>query len=353
MRIQLALVAAAVVVVSCAGKSQNNEELEGTFDYQCIAFYNLENLFDTLIDPDSNKILQDDFTPSGSKKWNTKKYYEKLDNLALVISKLGAEKTENGLAILGVSEIENKSVLIDLVAQEKIKSRNYQIVHYESPDKRGIDVGLLYNPTFFKVLSTSAYNVNNPEDSTWRTRNQLLVTGELNGERIHVMVVHWPSRRGGQKKSAPKRDLAAKVGRTVIDSILKAEPNAKIFYIGDLNDDPKDVSVRKTLGSVGEIDKLEEGNLFNPLESFHEKGIGSLCYNDVWNLFDQIIITQELVKTDYSSYRFSSVVVYNKDYLIQKSGRYVGYPKRTYSMGQYNGGYSDHFPVYLFLIKTK
>jgi hypothetical protein len=342
------------VSFTCAvGYSQKDEMDRIALDYSCIAFYNLENLFDTIIDSDTNKILQDDFTPFGPKKWNTNKYYEKLDNMALVISMLGVEKVEDGAAIVGVCEIENESVLIDLVGQEKIKSRNYQIVHYESPDRRGIDVGLLYNPKYFKVLSSSAYVVNNSEDSTWRTRNQLLVTGELNGEKIHVMVAHWPSRRGGQKKSSPKRALAADVGRSVVDSILKAEPNAKIFYMGDLNDDPIDPSVQENLRSVGKISKLEEGNLFNPMESFYKKGIGTLGYNDAWNLFDQIIVTQELVKTDYSSYRYLNAVIYNKDYLKQKSGRYIGYPKRTYSYGKYIAGYSDHFPVYLFLGKEQ
>jgi hypothetical protein len=330
-----------------------SQEDDKNVDYSCIAFYNLENLFDTLIDPDTNKILQDDFTPQGPNKWNTKKYYEKLDNMSLVISKLGTEKVSDGAVLIGVSEIENKSVLIDLVAQPKLKARSYQIVHYESPDKRGIDVGLLYNPKYFKVLSSSAYEVNSAEDSTWRTRNQLLVTGELNGERIHVMVAHWPSRRGGQKKSGPKRALAADVGRSVIDSIIKAEPMAKIFYLGDLNDDPIDDSVRENLKSVGKVEKLEEDKLFNPMESFYKKGIGTLGYRDAWNLFDQIIVSQELVKTDYSSYRYSSAVIYNKDYLKQKSGKYIGYPKRTYSFGHYIGGYSDHFPVYIFLVKEK
>ncbi|MBL4624698.1 MAG: endonuclease/exonuclease/phosphatase family protein [Flavobacteriales bacterium] len=316
-----------------------------------MAFYNFENLFDTISDPDTNKILQDEFTPEGAKKWNTPKYYEKLDNMALVVSKLGVEKVEGGPAVLGLSEIENRSVLEDFVVQEKVKSRNYQIVHYDSPDKRGIDVALLYNPTYFKFLSSQTYTVKNPEDSTWFTRDQLLVTGELNGERVHVIVAHWPSRRGGQKKSSPKRELAADVGRSVVDSILLAEPNAKIFYMGDLNDDPIDPSVRKSLGSIGKIEKLEPGNLFNPMESFYKKGIGTLGYRDAWNLFDQIIISQELLKTDYSSYRYHNAVIYNKDYLKQKSGKYIGYPKRTYSFGQYNGGYSDHFPVYIFLIK--
>ncbi|MBT6440135.1 MAG: endonuclease/exonuclease/phosphatase family protein, partial [Flavobacteriales bacterium] len=155
-----------------------------SYEVTCVGFYNLENLFDTIVDPDTNKILQEDFTPKSSKQWNSKKYYSKLDNMADVISKIGVSKSvPDGAAVLGVCEIENKSVLDDLVAHEKLKNKNYQIVHYDSPDKRGIDVGFLYQPKYFKVTSSKSFTLTLPDNDHFFTRDQLLVSGELNGEK--------------------------------------------------------------------------------------------------------------------------------------------------------------------------
>ncbi|MDG1475644.1 MAG: endonuclease/exonuclease/phosphatase family protein [Vicingaceae bacterium] len=315
-----------------------------------IGFYNLENLFDTLIDPDPNKILQEDFTPKGNKAWTSEHYQEKLVNMAKVIGEIGTEITPDGVAILGVSEVENKSVLEDLVKSESIKNRNYQVVHYDSPDRRGIDVGLLYNPKYFEVTSSKSFSLRNI-DTTFYTRDQLLVSGLLNGEKIHVIVAHWPSRRGGEKRSKPRRASAAKLGRMIVDSLQKNDPKTKVFYMGDLNDDPVDESVKKHLRGNGKEEKLGKGDLFNPWESYYKKGIGTLAYRDAWNLFDQIMVSKPLLGKDYSSFKLYKSKVFNKPYLKSTEGRYKGYPYRTYSFGTYVGGYSDHFPVYMFLIK--
>ena len=318
----------------------------------CVGFYNLENLFDTIIDTDTNKILQDEFTPNGKNRWTSKTYHEKLDNMARVISELGTEITPDGVAILGVAEIENRLVLEDLVKQPSIKNRNYQIVHYDSPDRRGIDVGLLYNPTYFKNVTSKSITLKIPTDSNFYTRDQLLVSGELHGEKIHLIVAHWPSRRGGEKRSKPKRIAAAQLARSIIDSLQNHNPNAKVFFMGDLNDDPVDVSVQIHLKAVGQEELATKGKLFNPFEEFFKKGIGTLGYNDAWNLFDQIAISEELLGKDYSSLKYYKAVVFNKPYLKTAEGRFKGYPYRTFSFGEYIGGYSDHFPVYLYLVKN-
>jgi len=321
-----------------------------------IGFYNLENLFDTIVDSDTNKILQEDFTPFGKKNFNSVRYYKKLDKLTEVISKLGTKHIPDGLAILGVSEIENKAVLVDLAATEKLKSRNYQVVHHESPDARGIDVGLLYNPKYFSVLSSKAYPLTTyGNGETFRTRDQLLVTGKLNGEKIHVLVAHWPSRRGGEKRSAPRRIAAGELAKSIVDSILTAEPNAKVIFMGDLNDDPVDTSVKETLNTVNKIKKIKEGTLYNPMETYYKNGIGTLAWRGSWNLFDQLILTPGLVtKTnDFSSYSFYKAHVYNEEYLKNSTGSYKGYPHRTYVGPNFINGYSDHFPVYLLLVKER
>ena len=206
---------------------------DNSYEVTCVGFYNLENLFDTIVDPDTNKILQEDFTPKSGKQWDSKKYHSKLSNMADVISRLGVSKSvPDGAAVLGVCEIENKLVLNDLVAHEKLKDKNYQIIHYESPDKRGIDVGFLYQPKYFKVTSSKSFTLKLPDNPNWSTREQLLVSGELNGEKMHFIVCHWPSRRGGQKGSSYKRIAAGELAKSIVDSLTKDDPLAKVLVIG-------------------------------------------------------------------------------------------------------------------------
>ncbi len=319
----------------------------------CIGFYNLENLFDTIVDPDTNLILREDFTPHGPKVWNSKRYAEKMDRLSEVISKMGTEVTPDGPAVLGVTEVENRSVLEDLVNTPKLKPRGYKVIHYDSPDKRGIDVGFLYQPKYFKPVSSRNIPLNFTDDPKHKTRDQLLVSGYLNGEMVHFVVTHWPSRRGGEKRSRPGRIAAAELGRKIIDSLRAKDPNAKVLYMGDLNDDPTDASVKKYMMAVGKQDEMGPKKLFNPMEDLYKKGVGTLAWRDTWNLFDQIILSSPLISKDYSSFRYYKVQIFNKKFLLNPKGNFKGYPFRTYVGTNYQGGYSDHFPVYVFLIKEK
>ncbi len=313
-----------------------------------IGFYNLENLFDTINDVEL--LISEEFTPDGPKQWTSERYKEKLGNMAEVISRVAADVTPDGIAILGVSEIENRGVLEDLVKEGAIAGRNYKIVHYDSPDKRGVDVGLLYNPKYFEVTASKSYLLS-MEDTSFRSRDQLVVSGLLDGEKIHIIVNHWPSRSGGEKKSRPKRNAAGDLSRHIVDSLLSLDKNAKILVMGDLNDDPVNPSVKEHLRAKGKESRLEEGDLFNPMYKMYQDGIGSLAYRDSWNIFDQVIISQGLLGKDKSDYKFHKAKVFNKNFLLQKEGRYAGYPLRTFGGGVYLGGYSDHFPVYIYLIK--
>ena len=270
--------------------------------------------------------------------------------MAKVISQIATDVTPDGIAVLGVSEIENRGVLEDLVKEDAIKEHNYKIVHYDSPDRRGVDVGLLYQPKYFQVINTNSHTLY-MEDTNFRTRDQLVVTGILDGEKVHIVVNHWPSRSGGEKKSRPKRNAAGKLSRFIVDSLLTLNKNAKIIVMGDLNDDPVNPSVKEHLRAKGKESQLEEGDLFNPMYKMYQDGIGSLAYRDSWNIFDQVIISQALMGEDKSDYKFYKAKVYNKNFLLQKDGRYAGYPFRTFAGGIYLGGYSDHFPVFIYLIK--
>jgi hypothetical protein len=327
---------------------QNNHKRE--FVTVCIGFYNVENLFDTIISPGINDV---DFTPQGNNRWNAARYFEKLDNLAEVIEKMGQNVTPDGPAVLGLAEVENRPVLVDLAMREGIKNRNYQVVHYAGPDRRGIDVAFMYQPKYFKYISSKPYRTVIADREDFRTRDQLLVTGELLGERMHFIVAHWPSRSGGEKRSRPLRIAAADIARGIIDSIQAAEPGAKVFFMGDFNDDPTDRSVRRHLRSNGNASRLKENELFNPFEDFFRKGIGTLAWRDSWNLFDQILFTPALVGQNYQGFQFYKADVFNEPFLRQPSGRFQGYPFRSYGGGVYLGGYSDHFPAYVFLIREK
>lgn len=336
-----------IFVIPFYGQDNNSSKKYKT---QCIAFYNFENLFDTIVDPDTNIILREEFTPLSGKNWNTQKYFKKLDNLAQVISEMGTEYSPSGPAILGCTEIENISVLQDLVKRPAIANRHYQIVHYDSPDERGIDVAFLYQADKFTLIkSWVRHEISLPHHD--KTRDMLAIYGLLDGEPMYFMVDHWPSRGGGQKASAPKRDSVAKHDRMVIDSILALDPNAKVVYMGDLNDDPVDESVKKYFNTSGKIDKLAPGEMYNPMLEKFKSGNGTLAYNDAWNLFDQLIITQSLIGDNKDTYKYWQALIFKKKYMYQQTGRFEGYPLRTFVGDQFMGGFSDHFPVYLFLIK--
>ena len=317
-----------------------------------IGFYNLENLFDTINQPEVN---DEEFTPEGTNLYTGQVYLDKLSKLEEVLSQIGTDLSPDGLSVFGVAEIENESVLIDLANQPKLKSRNYQVVHYNSPDLRGIDVALMYNPKYFKVTGSQSLNVplKNDKGEPYATRDVLYVHGLYNGEMMHFFVNHWPSRRGGEEASAPGRAMAAGVAKAKIDSIMKADPDAKVVLMGDLNDDPVSPSVTKVLGAKGDREKIKRSELYNPWVDYYKDGIGTLAYNDAWNLFDQIIVSQAFLPKEQKGFFLHKAQIFKKEFMLQNSGRYKGYPKRTFDFGVYMGGYSDHFPTYLVLLKEK
>ncbi|WP_306349522.1 endonuclease/exonuclease/phosphatase family protein [Flavobacterium sp. '19STA2R22 D10 B1'] len=319
------------------------------FKLHTIAFYNVENLFDTINNPNVN---DEEFTPAGDQRWTSKKYKKKINNLGRTIAEIGTGENSNSPTVIGVSEVENRGVLEDLIKDPKLIDKDYGIVHFDSPDWRGIDVALLYQKKFFKP--TSYINVpliiQNIDGSGKRvyTRDQLLVTGLLEGEEIHFIVNHWPSRSGGEKKSSPYREAAAALNKKIIDSLQQIDPNAKVITMGDLNDGPYNNSVKKVLGAKAKKSETKEFGMYNPMEEMSNKGIGTLAYRDAWDLFDQMIMTQSLIKEDYSTWHFWKAGVFNKAFLTQTTGNFKGYPLRN-ANGEV--GFSDHFPVYVYLIK--
>jgi hypothetical protein len=325
---------------------------EKKFKIHTIAFYNLENLFDTINDPTKNDEATPIMEMAASNRADA--YMKKVNNMARVIADIGSDVTKNTPAVIGVCEIENREVLVDVVNNPLLVGKDYGIIHFDGPDKRSIDVALLYQKALFQPVSTSSHELLIYDDVTRNrvyTRDQLLVSGKFDGELMHFIVNHWPSRSGGEAKSRSKRVAAAKLNKRIIDSLQAIDPYAKIFTMGDFNDNPTNASFKDVLKTKSEKEDVEIKGLYNPMENFLAKGLGSNAYRDAWSLFDQIVISQPLLEKDYSSYRFYQAGIFNKNYLITKRGRWKGYPFRSWDDGGFSDGFSDHFPAYVYIIK--
>lgn len=341
------------------------------YNVHTVAFYNFENLFDTINNPNNDE----EWLPNGAQNWTSEKYNQKLENLSRVLSEIGTgEKQTNTPTFIGGCEIENRNVLEDLIKMPKMMPSDYGIVHFDSPDWRGIDVALLYKkknfqPTSFVNIPLLIYknkiaskekDKETEEDKAENdkivaengervyTRDILLVTGLLDGEEINLMVNHWPSRSGGEKKSSPFREEAGRLVKRTMDSIYKINPDSKIIIMGDLNDGSYNKSVKEGIGAKLKKEQVKKFDIYNPFEQMAKNGDASLFYRDSGDIFDQIMVSEALIRTDYSSYRYWKAGIYNKPYMIQMTGQYKGYPLRHQAT---EVGFSDHFPVYVYLLK--
>lgn len=345
---RICLLAVTTVFLATGVSAQKLHDAKQRFG---VAFYNLENLFDTI--PNNPLGRDDEFTPSGKNHWGSEKYWLKIHNLALAISHMTSPNTPMGPAVIGVSEIENISVLQDLVKDPQIRKWMLQICHHDSPDRRGVDVGLLYNPRLFRVLNVTNHRLVIPDYESFRTRDQMCVTGILAGDTVSVIVNHWPSRLGGQEQSSYLREAAAQLSKDIADSLWAIRPNQGIIIMGDLNDDPQDKSCAKVLGAKKNDSDVQPHGFYNPWWKKLDDGIGTLAYKGSWNLFDQIIVSGTLL-SKYSGQghlHYRSAKVLNFEFLKDTEGSRQGYPLRTHSGGVWLKGFSDHFPTEIFLGK--
>lgn len=319
-----------------------------------VVFYNFENLFDTINDPG---VSDEEFTPDGPKQWNSVKYGKKLANLERVLFDIAAEDKDFPV-VIGVSEIENRSVLEDVIAQPKLAHGNYRIVHYDSPDARGVDVAFFYRPDVFKLEGSKAYPFVMPGMPDFKTRDFVTMWGTIEGEPFFFVVNHWPSRLGGKEASSPKREEAARQVKHIIDSVMAVNPATKAVVMGDLNDDATDKSIVEGLRAKGKIKDVQPGDMFNPFIALLKAGYGTLAYRDEWNLFDNIVVSENLATGSTGSLKIQPVGkskfyggIFRRPYMIQKEGQYKGYPLRTFVGNDFQGGFSDHFPVYIYIAK--
>ncbi len=330
--------------ISCIAQTSS---INKNINSYTIMFYNLENLFDTIDDPKTN---DKEFLPDGKKMWVGPRYLNKIKNKAKVLASVDSI---NLPAVIGVSEVENINVLKDLVAAEPIKKGNYQIVHFDSPDPRGIDVALLYRPDVFKFISYYAVPVY--YDSIYKkqkTREILYVKGVLaNTDTLHLFVNHWKSRAGGIPATEHKRIRYARVHRSIVDSIFNVVPDAKIISMGDFNDEPDDNSVKNHLGALPPANNPENSKLYNLMKPLKDQGKGTHCFRGEWNLLDQIIVSGALLRTNNQICINDEAKIFNPNWLTRiykNTDKKIPLP--TFEGSTYFGGYSDHFAIYTKVI---
>jgi len=307
-----------------------------------IGFYNVENLFDLEDNPDK---IDEYFTPAGETNWNQERYTKKINDLARVIEAMQYP------AILGVCEVENLSVCQDFCEETSLSSKGYGVVHFESPDKRGIDNAFLYHKKAFRVISSNNIRIHFPEgyleEEDYTTRDIIHVTGVFHKkDTFHFFVNHWPSRRGGLEASEPKRTFVAKQIRKEIDAIYTKNPKANIVLMGDFNDEPTNKSVEEVLGATMDNSTCQSTGLYNLMSNLDKEGKGSYNYRGNWNMLDQIIVSCDLANGN-TRYSFSEPVIFKAEWMIYKDKKYGDKPNRTYGGPNYYGGFSDHFPVYV------
>ncbi|MEI7979020.1 MAG: hypothetical protein WCI53_09270 [Bacteroidota bacterium] len=311
----------------------------------CIAFYNQENLFDTIDNPRKN---DEEFLPNGKYKWNTERYLKKLDNMAKVIASMN---NNNGADFLGMCEVESIEALTDLTKNKQLEKMAYKLVFFEGEDERGIDNAFIYKSSLVKIASGKSIPIPSDGIDGDHTRNLLLAELTLtNNQKLYFIVNHWPSRREGEKESEFKRVFVASVVRKTCDSIYAINPKANIIVMGDLNDTPSNMSVIATLGATGSASKTKDKMLFNTVKDLAMEGKGTHKYKNEWSMLDQIIISANLLNNK-SKVKFvqGSAQVYKQDFMLETDEKYKGSPLRTFVGNKYLGGFSDHLPVMIFL----
>lgn len=313
-----------------------------------VMFYNAENLFDPY---DDSTKRDEEFTPDGERYWTNYKFYDKLNKVYKVIMAVGGWEPP---AVVGLSEIENRFVLEKLINETPLKAFGYRIIHHESPDRRGIDVALLYRETLFQPLHDEAITVSFSDDTAYHTRDILYVKG-LVGDRemVHIFINHWPSRYGGYLATVGRRDTAAQILRTHTDSILAVNNDAAIVIMGDFNDGPEDESFKKVLNALPPDSEIHRDSYYNlTLAKQDDWNYGTLKYRENWDIFDQVVVSGNLLEADAPLQVLDHrAQIFHGSFLLEKDTRYLGVkPFRTFVGFKYNGGYSDHLPVYIDLI---
>jgi endonuclease/exonuclease/phosphatase family metal-dependent hydrolase len=317
-----------------------------------VGFYNCENFFDTLHDPQKK---DDAFTPSGFYHYTDAVYKQKLHNIAAVIEKMGTDITPDGPAILGMTEIENGNILTDLADQPEIRNRHYKYACFHSNDNLGLTTALLYNPKYLQVQNAEQVHV--PTESLpakKRTRDILHVYGVMAGDTVHIFINHWPGRTPGDASGRNGRMLAATILKRMTDSLLTIRPNIKILLLGDFNDNPKSDEIADALKAKARQSDVSLTDIYNPWINMYKKGSGTENYHDEWYLTDQIMLSGAFIVSNNNKWKFHRAEIYDRDFLENKTGRHKGLPHNSFTAAHvWDNGYSNHFPVLIYLVEKR
>ncbi|VBB47174.1 Endonuclease/exonuclease/phosphatase [uncultured Paludibacter sp.] len=307
--------------------------------------YNVENYFDYV---DDSLKADEEYLPTGIRAWNIEKYRTKQNHISKVIAAVGGWEPP---ALVALCEIESEKCMVDLTKYSPLKNLKYKYVHYESPDARGVDVALLYQPEMFKPFHSEPIRINFPNSDS-KTRDILYVAGKIpTGDTLNVFVCHFPSRLGGELESEEKRMFVALTLRAKVDSVFTSSPLANILIMGDFNDYPSNVSIEKTLKASKLTDNISSSALYNLAFALQEKGIGSHKHEAEWGMLDQIIVSGNLLNpANKISTTQSDMHVFSADFLLEDDEKFLGKKAfRTYNGMKYQGGFADHLPVYVDL----
>ena len=310
-----------------------------------VAFYNVENLFDTINDPTIN---DEEFLPESKVGWNTEKYTHKLHQTARVIA---AMDTLDFPHIIGFAEIENAAVINALSNEAAVKKAGYHVIHFDGNDPRGIEVAMMYRPAYFKPLYAGPVMVS--EAATGKSyRHILFVKGVVaTGDTLNLFINHWPSRYGGREETEGARRFVASTLKSVTDSILGIQPNSNILIMGDLNDNPTDTSLVAYLQAKNPANGIGDKGLYNLSLKPYATGEGTLYYQS-WDMFDQIIVSANLIKPVKGKIKAGDQLIVKKDWMLFKGSNGIAKPNRTMSGSKYFGGFSDHLPVMVKLVRS-
>ncbi len=334
------------IILSASAFAQKKQ-----FQVIAVASYNCENFFEPVPGPKHDE----GFTPNGQYHYTWDIYKQKQHNIATVIQKIATDVTPDGAAVVGLVEVENSTVLKDLVDQPELKDRNYKYVWFPTSDERGISTAMLYNPKYFYLIDANKIIVDLTQVGQHRpTRDILHVYGVLAGDTVHIFVNHWPSKSGGEAASEPGRLLAAGIDKKYTDSLLKADPNTKFLLLGDLNDNPTSAGVMNVLQAKADRADVQLTDIYNPWINIYKKGMGSESYQHQWNLIDQIMLSGSFIKNNNHMWQYYRCEIYNPSWLNNKLGRDAGLPHRSFTINSvWDNGYSDHYPVIVYLLKEK
>jgi endonuclease/exonuclease/phosphatase family metal-dependent hydrolase len=306
-----------------------------------VVFYNVENLFDTKVSAGKS---DSEYSPGSAKEWDATKYSKKLTDISKVLTSIDPGSFPG---IIGLCEVENRLVLSDLVSQKTLSGGKYSIIHKDSHDRRGIDVALLYRNELFRELVSKKIPVGESARAQGSSREMLYakMIGFPN-DTLHIFVAHWHSRAEGQKETEPKRIIAAKSLRFQVDSIFRLNRNAKIIVMGDMNDEPENVSIKNYLGAKQPAAKASAGQLYNLCFEDARQGHGTIYYRGRLLMFDNLIVSGGLINNKKGWIaNIGSATVFHQPWMEYRNKNGKIAPNRTYSGNKYLGGVSDHFPV--------